>query len=258
MFLIKKWLGSLLMPLPFSLILLAIAGYFAWRGANKLLTVMLYSLAFGCLIAFSSEPVSGALVRHLERQYPSYHLADQPRDFSPDYIMVLGNYGLADPQLVITGQLSATALARFSEAYRLLQLYPHAQLVVSGSGFGDTQSHAALMAQLAQSFAIKPAKITRFDDSKDTDDEIQRLKQLIHQQDAILVTSAMHMPRAMHLAKHHGVNLVPAPADYKQRTSLGSQPATRYIPSAYYLQRSTLAMHEYLGLAWAKLRQPAP
>lgn len=244
------------MPLPLSLILLCTAGLFALTLKRRYPAYLAFILGLTSLIAFSSEPVSGALSQHLERQYPSFKPQAQAPEFKPAYIMVLGNYGLADPDLAVTGQLSSTALARFSEAFRLIKLYPGAQLVVSGSGFGDIESHAQLMARLAQSFGVANSNIIRFDKTKDTADEIQQLGQLVQGKDTILVTSAMHMPRAMALSQQYNVEVVPAPADYKQRNGQGSQPVTRLIPSAHYLQRSTLAMHEYIGMAWAKLRQP--
>ena len=58
-----------------------------------------------------------SLVQPLEAKYPPIMQKTAAQNF--DYILVLGSGGVADPKLAITGQLSATALSRFSEALRL-------------------------------------------------------------------------------------------------------------------------------------------
>ena len=72
----------------------------------------------------------------------------------------------------------------------------------------------------------------------------------------LLVTSAMHTPRALALFKHQGVDAIEAPCDFKSLSS----GAARYeggwqgtmlglLPDADSLNLTTMAWKEYLGIA---------
>ena len=67
----------------------------------------------------------------------------------------------------------------------------------------------------------------------------------------LLVTDAMHMPRARAAFERAGLDVVSAPTVFfsNQAQSLGS-----WVPSAEGMRRSWYAIYELLGLAWYKLR----
>ncbi|MFO6422083.1 ElyC/SanA/YdcF family protein [Motilimonas sp. KMU-193] len=240
----------MLKPVPFSLTLITLGLLLLLFSRKQKLGKCVAASGLICFALFASEPFSGYLVANLERQYPAFNTEQ-----NVDMILVLGSYGLADPDLAITGQLSNTALARFSEAFRIWRASPNATWVVSGSGFGDSHSHAQLMAQLAITYGVPEQQIIRLNDTKDTPQEAAEMAQLMTGKTAALVTSATHMPRAKALFDFHQVSPIAAPASYHQRNSTQAEPLTRQIPSAYYLYRSEVAMHEYMGIWWAKLRQ---
>ena len=81
-------------------------------------------------------------------------------------------------------------------------------------------------------------------------------------QQIILVTSAVHMPRAVALFEHQGFEVIPAPADYRitgtdweQLKSANALLQLSYlIPSAENLSQTTGALKEYLGLLIYQLR----
>jgi len=243
-FLIKKWLGGLLMPLSFSLLLLFISLLLLFFSQRQTLAKWLALFSFTILCGFSLLPSAYHLTKPLERQYPPLLIAEQ----SLDYILVLGSSGIDDPNLPITGQLSATALSRFSEVLRLYYANPNATIVVSGSGFGDSKSHAQLLQQLAIAFNIPKQKIIRLDNTKDTNQEAQQMSVIIEGKKAALVTSATHMPRAMKLFKQYQQFPIAAPAMYLAKENAFTLPSYAYIPSAYQLYKSQVALHEYLGL----------
>ena len=87
--------------------------------------------------------------------------------------------------------------------------------------------------------------------SRDTKDEARLMQKIVGRDRFVLVTSAAHMPRSMALFAKRGMRPVPAPTEYLAAESRG--PA-RFFPSADGLERAERAFHEYLGLAWAKLR----
>lgn len=243
LFIIKKWIGGLLMPLPFALCILFISLLLLFFTQRQKLAKTLTLISFVILLSFSLLPSANFLAKPLERKHAPLLVAAQ----SLDYILVLGSSGVHDQTIPITGQLSATALSRFSEALRLYYANPNASIVVSGSGFGDSKSHAELLAELATSFSIPADKIIRLDNSKDTHDEAQQMSTLINGKKAALVTSATHMPRAMRLFEQYNQFPLPAPAMYLAKTSLHDLPAYYYIPSAYQAYKAEVAFHEYLG-----------
>lgn len=242
-FILKKWLGGLLMPLPLALLLLLISLCLLFFSQRQTVAKLLTLLSFIILLGFSLLPTAYQLTKHLERQLPPLLDAQQ----SLDYILVLGSSGIDDPSLPITGQLSATALSRFSEVLRLYYANPDAKIVVSGSGFGDSQSHAQLLATLAIAYQIPIQRIIRLDETQNTHQEAQQMSKIIKGKKAALVTSATHMPRAMQSFKQFGEFPIPAPAMYLAKENKFDLPAYAYIPSAYQLYKSQVAVHEYAG-----------
>jgi len=242
-FILKKWIGGLLMPLPLALTLLLISLCLLFFSQRQTLAKYLTLASFIILACFSFLPVSYQLNKPLERQYRPLLTADN----NFDYILVLGSSGIHDPNLPITSQLSGTALSRFSEALRLYYANPNAKMIVSGSGFGDTQSHAQLLTTLAKAYQIPEQRLIRLDNTQDTAQEAQQMSAIIKGKKAALVTSATHMSRAMALFKQYAQTPIPSPVTYLAKDTNFDLPAYTYIPSAYQLNKSEIAIHEYLG-----------
>jgi uncharacterized SAM-binding protein YcdF (DUF218 family) len=252
LFLLKKWLGGLLMPLPLSLFIFFIGLILLFFTKKQKTAKSFLILSFAALFILSSLPVSQQLASTVERKHPPIMQSQAAQQF--EYILLLGSGGVADPSLPVTGQLSATALSRFMEALRLYHANHNAKLVVSGSGFGDLKSHAQLMEELALTMGIPLSKITRLDNTKDTDDEARIMSEMIRGKKSVLVTSATHMDRAMQLFFKYGTAPTPAPADYLAKKPSTDMPAYYQIPSAHNLEKTTKAWHEYLGRlqSWVK------
>ena len=79
--------------------------------------------------------------------------------------------------------------------------------------------------------------------------------------EAILVTSATHMPRAMMMFADQGLKLTPAPTDYAVTeegwAQLWQTPGvnllTNLMPSASALGQTTNALKEYIGMLWYRM-----
>jgi len=240
------------MPLPLLLSLFLIALILLFFTKKQKTAKFFLVISFISLFLLSLMPVSDQIIRPIERKHPPImqrHAAQQL-----DYILVLGSGSVADPSLPVTGQLSAIALSRFSEALRLYHANRNAILVVSGSGFGDLKSHAQLMEELALTMGIPENKIIRLDNTLDTDDEAKLMSAMIRGKKSALVTSATHMDRALQLFYKYGTAPTAAPANYLAKDRFGEIPSYYYIPSSYNLYKSTVAWHEYLGKVqnWVK------
>jgi uncharacterized SAM-binding protein YcdF (DUF218 family) len=157
------------------------------------------------------------------------------------------------PGLPATGQLSVSALGRIVEAVRLLRLLPGARLIVSGPAEPGRPSHAAVLARAAESLGVDPGRISLVETALDTEDESLAVARLAGKARIALVTSASHMPRAAALFRRAGVDFAPCPADFVARGNL----QLRWSDLAWdseSLERSTLAVHEWVGLLWLRLR----
>lgn len=253
LFLAKKWIGGLLMPLPLFLIVFFIALVLLFFTQKQKMAKFLLGVSFVFIFLVSLLPVTERLVHRVERVHLPILQQKIAQDF--DYILLLGSGGIADPSLPVNSQLSSVANSRFLEALRIYQANPNAIWIVSGSGFGDVKSHALLMQEMAMLMGVPERQIMRLESSLDSDDEAAKMSVIIRGKKAALVTSATHMDRALNLFYKYGVAPTAAPSDYLAKNRMGETPSYYYIPSAYNLYKSKTVWHEYLGRAQNWLKQ---
>ncbi len=260
-FFLKKFFGTLLMPLPTALAAFALAGILVWLTRNRFsgfggkLAKLLCTFGFCWLVVFSNTGVSTLLLQHLENQYPPLPEFSQDSNALPadlkecKYVMVLG--GGADFQdqkeRNALGRLSAQSNARLAEGIRVLRALPDAKLIVSGESDDPKNPSGARETEVAAlSLGVPASKIIRFDDTRDTRGEIESLKKLAGDTRVALVTSANHLPRGMVLCRELQVDVVPCPADYRGRPSpVKLKHFFRW--DAGSLQNSAYCFHEWLG-----------
>lgn len=107
---------------------------------------------------------------------------------------------------------------------------------------------------MAASLGIPRARMTLFENNKDTHDEAVSIAAHLNGKRVALVSSATHLPRAMALYRSQGLDAVPAPTDYTAKQSQEPQPLYSYLPKGRYLMYSEAAIHEWIGVWWARLR----
>ncbi|WP_232818174.1 ElyC/SanA/YdcF family protein [Zobellella maritima] len=208
-------------------------------------------LSLTALLLLATRPVANALLRPLESRYPPHQQASAP---VPDDIIVLGAAVVADPGLPLLSRLSQAGLARITEGVRLAHLYPEARLILTGYSGGEAMSSAELYGEVAQALGVAPERLLQLPQPKDTAEEASLVSPLIDQRQALLVTSASHMPRAMALFAAAGSRPHAAPVGHLAKESRAGLPSYSYLPRARYLWRSETAWHEYLGSAWLRLQ----
>ncbi len=249
MFLAKKIVTLLIMPLPL-LLLLALAGLMLlWFSRRQHTGKALVGLAIFLLAAASSPWVANHFLGPLERQYPPI-LTRQP---AIAYIVVLGGDQVAEEGLPATSQLGSASLARLIEGIRLYRLHPGSRLVFSGGAVFSPKAEAATMQAAALELGVAAQTITIEDTSLDTAEEATNLAPLLRGKRFLLVTSAAHLPRAMALFRRQGLTPIAAPTDYRVKYGPQHGPGS-YLPGAISLRKTETALHEYLGLAWVWLR----
>jgi uncharacterized SAM-binding protein YcdF (DUF218 family) len=67
-----------------------------------------------------------------------------------------------------------------------------------------------------------------------------------------LVTHAWHMPRAVMMFEQQGIKVTPAPTMFTSDVTYSDW--SYYIPTASALNDVRIALHEYIGMLWYKLR----
>ncbi len=203
------------------------------------------------LTLFSYGLFTNSLLRSLENKFPP--LIDLGEVSDVKWVVVLGGGHISDPRLPITGQISNSGLARLVEGIRIHQRLSESRLVLSGGVVFDPVSEAKTMADVAISIGVNQRSLLLETVSKDTKDQARNIKKITGNNRFILVTSASHMPRSMALFRKLGMKPIPAPTDYRIKKLQGIHPGS-FFPSAMELRKMERAFHEYLGLAWAKLR----
>ncbi|WP_245879556.1 ElyC/SanA/YdcF family protein [Zobellella endophytica] len=245
MFLAKKWLGSLLLPLPL-LLFLGFLGLFLLLLRQKRSGIVLLLLSLSTLLLLATRPVANALIAPLESRYPPHLIGAEP----VQDILVLGAAQVADPRLPLLSQLGQAGIYRIAEGVRLAHAYPQARLILGGYAGGEGRSSAELYGEVAVALGIAPGRLLLLSEPKDTAEEARAMAPLIAGRRALLITSAGHMPRAMTLFAAAGAAPLAAPVDHQAKESNAALPLYTYLPQARYLWRSELAWHEYLGLGW--------
>ena len=263
LFWLKKVIGYWLMPLPFSIASIVLGAFLmrftrhrAW-GRGLIVAGVLW------LLVCANSGIGTWMVRHFEGQYPSQPaLAAGTPLPSPlarcEFIVVLGGGHTYVPDWPANNQLSASALGRIVEGVRLAHRMPRSRLIVSGPRNKRVggPSHARMLADVAVSMGIDRARILEIDDAHDTEQEAIAARRLVADRPTAIVTSAWHLPRAMGLCGRQGIDALACPADYTAQTD-------RAIASDFYkwnlggLERSTKAVYEFIGTAWARLRGKA-
>jgi len=249
-------LGSLLMPLPFCLLISFTGLFYLWRGKRVVTGKILITLGLVGLVLMSYNPVSRALNRPLNCKYKAY-LPYQSDNVKTEplvkYVVVLAGGHKSDPNLPTTSQLSGHSLIRLVEGVRIFRQNPGAKLILSGGGSVDPVPEAAIMAQVSQFMGVSQDHMIIESTSNDTKDQTRLIKPIVGTAPFVLVTSALHMPRSMALFEKLGMNPIPGPAGSTSRVKAPFSPQDIF-PSVSALEDTTEAVHEYLGLMWGKLK----
>lgn len=245
MFAFKKLVGLVTMPMTIVLIV-ALFALVLWVFRRRRLAAWLASFSVVFAYLASTPLASDALLRPLENAYPLVRLEDLPPQIRN--VVVLG-YGYAPAESVpITAAIGGDGLARIVEGIRLTHRLAGARLIVSGGApVGQTPS-AYGYSILARELNVSDASIVVLDRPLDTASEAREVFALLSDTPFVLVTSAYHMPRSMHLMNRVGARPIPAPTGHKVIPSQ-SRSAHDFIPSSIGLRNTELAFHEYLGLA---------
>jgi len=249
----SKLLGPLGDPLVLALALSACA-LLAWK--RRRLAFRLLIASFALLLIFSSSILANALQHSLEDHYPD------PGDNPPQAqaIVVLGGtLHMPYARHHTTGLIESSD--RLLLAFRLYRAGKAPLVFCSGGNnpIGTSSGQlpeATWMARLLEEWNIPATAIQQEGGSINTRDNALMSYQALSPRGIhriLLVTSAMHMPRAAGAFRKAGFEVIAAPADF--RTGWGQATlSSRLLPSVNNLLASDQALHEWLGILVYRLR----
>ncbi len=249
----KDLLVILLLPPGNGLLLLCVAGLFRRRRW----AFGMAAFGAGLLILQSLPLVSEALMASLEQRAGQVL---QDTDGAQAIVVLSGGLALDAPEY--GGEtVGERTLIRMRYGALLARRFGLPVLVTGGRPKDATHSEAALMAEiLEQEFAVK----VRWEEtqSKTTAENATMSASILKEAGVnriVLVTQAFHMPRAVRLFRSAGLEVVPAPTDFKSEND-ASIAFSSLLPRISALQHSYYALHEWLGIMWMALtveRTPA-
>lgn len=237
-------------PLTWTLVLLVLAGLALWRGRRKPLYACL-GAAFLVTYGLSLPPVTRILAGPLERQYPTPARLERAPAAAPyDAVVVISGGVRRQGGLRPDNQLGSASLQRLLCGRDLMVQGLAPVLVLSGGNedpFADREPEAAIMARWLRTIGPPPGDIETESRSRTTYENAVETRKLLGARARIaLVTSALHMPRAIALFKQQGFQAAAFPCGH-----LVGPPESgirEYLPDVGYLNDSSRAINEWVGL----------
>lgn len=241
----QKIVKELVMPTGICWLLLSVSLLSALTSRDRWRSGVL-GLAWLLLTVLGSTFVGDLLIGSLENRFLDQRPLQMDRF---DILIVLGG-GTASTE---TGrsQLGKSG-DRVAVAAQMYHANKVEKIIVTGHNIvefaGDISTPADQAYDVLASLGVDKARIEKAG-GRNTLEEMRNLATLLPKGKRIgLVTSAWHLPRALRRAKAAGLDLVPVPADF-WRGPTPKASILRHLPRYEGLKHSTLAIHEYLGMA---------
>jgi uncharacterized SAM-binding protein YcdF (DUF218 family) len=250
MYWIVKALSVVLLPPGLIVLAIVLALVLLATGRRRSALVLLAGSA-GLLYALSISPVTDALIGPLENRY-----ADPgARTLECDALAVLGG-GLiqrASPEGALA-VLSHTSAERVNTAFRLWR-EAHRPILLSGGNTWDFDTpEAIIMAGTLEGLGVPASDLSVEWWSRNTFENARFGKasaDAFGWKKLCVITSAYHLTRTVRAFRAAGMEVVAVPADVW--ASAAAYSWRSLIPAAGHLHGSTLALREYLSLAWYRL-----
>lgn len=158
------------------------------------------------------------------------------------YIHVLGAGYSLDKRLSATQQLSDITLSRLIEAIRIARRLPKYVMVTSAYSRFGLESQASVAKRAAIELGIPNQNIQMLTTPSNTTEEVAAfVNQFGVHKNVIVVSDAMHLPRALMLYQKKGINAIPAPTNFKVKQGINDYNGIT-LPSIFSLD----LMNEYL------------
>ena len=203
-------------------------------------------------VLFSLNPLTEALLHLYEGQYTAFDPATADKEKLRFVVVLGGGYTHATRQ-PLASQLGAFTLPRVVEGARLWHALPHTKLVLSGKGW-EKIPEAEAMASMAESLGVPRAQMVLEIESSNTAQHPHNLSAILKKDAFVLVTSAIHMPRAMESFKRAGLTPLPAPVGHLLTGNYNLWNNKPLYPRGDNLAAMDVLYYEWVGMLWNKMR----
>lgn len=218
-FIASKLIGALLRPDTWIVLALAVVVLAVVLNRRRL-ALWVGTITLNLLIALTVLPLGDLLLQPIERSFPAQPALDQV-----DGIIVLGG-GEDARASAFWGQMQLNEGGeRYTAALELAERFPEARLLFTGGSgalrdlAGAETSEADMAGQFFREHGVAPGRLLLEGQSRNTAENARLSLALAAPKPGetwLLVTSAFHMPRAMHSFEAAGwTGLVPWPVDYR-------------------------------------------
>lgn len=207
------------------------------------------ALALSTFLASSNPLIARSLVKNLEQRYPQSTIATTP---AADAIIVLGG-SLALPIPPREFPQFTFRSNRFWLAGKLYLAGKAPLIILSGGNvfpISDIRPEAEYIRNYLLEMGVPDNAIILDIQSRTTKGNMLETEKILKQkqvESALLVTSALHMPRSMQLFSQLETTIIPISSDVSVTTP--NQPlALQLMPSSRAFDLTTQALHEYYGI----------
>lgn len=239
------FIAKLLLP-PGVFLLIGLAALLLWRYRTG--RVLLGTMLLALWVLSSPRP-SWPLIRALQWQPPL--TAEAAKAANAQAIVVLGG-GRKLYTVDYGDTVSHWTLIRLRYAARVHRWTDLPVVPVGGAPDGEGTPEGPMMRDILLEELQVPV-LAHESESRNTYENGVFSARLLQPQGIhriILVTQAIHMPRAVRVFEHAGFEVVPAPTDY----TAPSISLYAFTPNAEAFFESYLALHELFGGWWYRLR----
>jgi uncharacterized SAM-binding protein YcdF (DUF218 family) len=236
--------------------LLALAAWIWRRPASRAARRSLVAVATAYAVA-STYVVPAAVTRSLTIGYHPFEARDVPRGTTAIVVLGAGALTVAGWQGQTLSVLNALGAARVLETSRVFRLIDPA-VVISSGGLPDSgdssEPSGIIMHDALVALGVPGARIRVESTSHDTHDEAVLIVPMLRDlkvDHVVLVTSDIHMRRAVGAFRAQGQDVIPAIAPDPRITL----PALdRWRPTLHGLSLSAEVAHELLGIPYYWMR----
>lgn len=198
-------------------------------------------------ILSSTKALPYYLASKLERQNRCLQSFDNIDTLHPVYLYVLGSGYSLDKSMPPSLNLCTAAKGRLMEGLRLYHHLPKSILVTSGNSLHNQQTQASVTKKAAIELGADSTRVETLDSPLTTMEEARDFaKKYGKDASVIIVTDALHMPRALQFFKQQGLHPAASPASYSVHDDVFN---TSFIswPSIKSIELMDELLHEYLG-----------
>jgi uncharacterized SAM-binding protein YcdF (DUF218 family) len=241
MFTLTKILSLFVYPLSLGLLFIGLSLWGQLRG-NRAAAGLYTFLALGVIYVPSTQFGVDIFATPLEARYPAFAPEELPNG---DAIVVLGGGIGAEGKFGRWGDLNDSA-DRVLTGAELWETKKASRVIVSGGAVQGPVTAASLARDVLERLGVPSSAIMLEETSLTTQDEAVAISDLTAGSEHILlVTSALHMRRAVAFFTAQGFKVTAVPTDHRVHRYGRAIPG--WMPTIEHLSTSTAAIHEWVG-----------